>query len=87
MYSVITLEVLDQISRNCPKAMSIYALCLGHANEFGECAFSKEDIQKTLHESVTKFRNGLIALAREGLLEWHNIDGKIHIQLANTDDD
>lgn len=87
MYVSLPMEVLDQISRHCPRALTTYVLCMGRADAQDKCVFSKEDIQLEMHESFTKFRNDLKSLSREGLLEWHHIDNKIHITLAHLDDD
>lgn len=86
MYVYLSLEILDQIARHCPRALSTFVLCLGRANEVNHCVFSKEDIQLEMHESYTVFKNNLKSLSREGVLEWHNIDGKVHVTLANFDD-
>lgn len=87
MYLSLPLEVLDQISRHCPRALSTYVLCLSHANADDKCVFSKGDIQMDMHESFTMFRNNLKLLSREGLLEWHYIDDKIFVTLAAFNQD
>jgi len=48
--------------------------------------FSREDIQLDMSESFTIFKNDLKSLSREGILEWHLIDGKVHVTLADFDE-
>lgn len=71
MDATIPLMILDQIGRHCPRAMGTYALCLARTQEFNKLVLSKKQIRDDLSESYTKFKNDLKALAREGLLEWH----------------
>lgn len=84
MGAYVPLDILEQIGRHCPRAMSIYALCLARADENLSLIFTKEEIRNDLSESYCKFRNDLKALAREGLLEWHEMNGKLHIILGDT---
>lgn len=87
MGAIVPLEVLDQIGRHCPRAMSVYALCLGRADDEGKIMFTKSDIAKDLSESYCKFRNDLKALAREGLLEWHEIGEHLHVIVGDNSAD
>ena len=81
---MVPLEVLDQIGRHCPRAMSVYAVCLGRVDENLSVIFTKEEIVRDLSESYCKFRNDLKALAREGLLEWHEMHDKLHVIIGDN---
>lgn len=82
MYTILTPDVADLISRHCPRALSAYVLCLSHADEEGRLMFTKTQILSDFSESYTKFRNDIKALAREGLLEWHEMGETLSITLA-----
>ncbi len=84
MDPVIPLEILDQIGRHCPRAMSIYALCLGRMDDEYRVVLTKEEITRDLSESFCKFRNDLKALAREGLLEWHEMGERLHVIIGEN---
>ena len=80
------IEILDLIGRHCPRSLNTYLMCLGHSNEEGKSIFSKQQIAQDLSESFAKFRNDLKALAREGLLEWHEMGGYLHIHLVKSNE-
>ena len=71
MQAQIPLTILDQISRHCPRALGTYGLCLARMDGDYRLMLHKKQITNDLSESYTKFKNDLKALAREGLLEWH----------------
>lgn len=82
IFQILTPETIDIISRHCPRAFSTFIACLNRVDDEGRCCFSKEDITLGRSESYAIFRNNLKALAREGLLEWGELDGKIHVTIA-----
>jgi len=82
MYPVVQLDTLELMSRHCPKSISAYAICLGHADDEGNCQFTRDQIVHDLSESYARFRNHLKALAREGILEWHEMGDTLVITLA-----
>lgn len=86
MTRVIPLEIIDQIGRHCPYAISTYAICLGHLDVGLEVIFNRKQIVEDLSESYCKFRNHLKALAREGLLEWHEMGEYLYVTLATFDE-
>lgn len=87
MGAYVPLEILDQIGRHCPRSMSLYALCLGRMDDEGNVMFSKKEIRDDLSDSYCKFRNDLKALAREGLLEWHEMGDNLHVTIGDNDGD
>lgn len=82
IFQILTPETIDIISRHCPRALTTFVACLNRLHEDGSCAFSKEDVTIGRSESYAIFRNNLKALAREGLLEWGELEGKIHVRVA-----
>ncbi len=80
--TIITHQTLDRIARNCPRALSVYIHVTTRANPEGRVSFQKQQIIDDLSESFAKFRNDLRALAREDLLEWHQMGSYLHITLA-----
>jgi len=87
MNTIIPLEILDQIGRHCPRAMSVYALCLGRMDEDGKVIYNRAEISEDLSESYCKFRNDLKALAREGLIEWHEMGEFLHVTIGDNTTD
>jgi len=85
MNKSIPLEIIDQIGRHCPRAISCYVICLGRADADHNVVFRREEITTGLSESYCKFKNDLRALAREGLLEWHEMGYYLHVTLAEID--
>lgn len=75
-------ETLDRIARHCPRALSAYLMLAIRADEDGQVSIHKDQINKDLSESYIKFRNDIRMLARENLLEWHEIDDRLHIILV-----
>ena len=84
MGALIPLETLDQIGRHCPRAMSIYALSVGRMDENNSVVFTKEYLTTNLSESYCKVKNDLKALAREGLLEWHEMGNNLHVIIGDN---
>lgn len=85
MLAQIPLTILDQIGRHCPRAMATFAMCAARANENNKIIFTKEQITDDLSESYTKFKNDLKALAKEGILEWHEKQGHIVITIGDLE--
>lgn len=85
MNMLIPLEIIDQIGRHCPRAISTFAICLGRMDENSKAIFHRREIVEDLSESFTKFRNDLKALNREGLLEWHQMESFLHVTVAEFD--
>lgn len=81
---MIELEVIDQIGRHCPRAMSVYVLCFGRMDENNSVSFTKDYIVNDLSESYCRFKNDLKSLAREGLLEWHEMGTNLHVILGDN---
>lgn len=75
-------EVLDLISRHCPGAMSAYLHCFNRIDSNGSYVFSRRQIDQDLSETYTKFKNDIKKLAREDLLEWHELDDHLHVKLV-----
>lgn len=70
MYSITSQEILERISRHCPKALSIYLQIINRVDNNGQVFFSKDLVTVDMSESWTKFTNHIKALARENLLIW-----------------
>ncbi len=86
IHSMDTQQVLDQISRHCPDALSAYLQCVNRANTEGTVFFSQDLVNVDMSEDWHPFKNKIKKLAREGLLEWHPFDGGISVTLANIDE-
>jgi hypothetical protein len=56
---------------------------ISRASSDGTVVFSQKQITDDFSESWTKFRNDLRALARQNLLEWHQIKNVIRIEIAS----
>lgn len=82
LYTITTHENLDRIARNCPRALSAFIHLLCNAKDNGSVILQKRQISDAMSESFTKFRNDLRSLARENLLEWHQMNDTIHVTLA-----
>lgn len=80
--TITTYQILDQIARNCPRALSVFIHLLSRADSKGIVRLEKRQITNDLSESFAKFRNDLRALARENLLEWHQMGDYLHITLS-----
>lgn len=87
IHAITTQQILEQISRHCPEALSAYLQCLNRANPEGSAFFSRDLIEVEMSDSFRVFRNQIKKLARENLLEWHSFDGGIHITLASASDE
>ncbi len=87
MYNITSQEILDRISRHCPGALSTYLQCINRADRIGKFTFSKQFVEDDLSLNWRRFRNDIKKLALENLLEWHMIEGFLHIRLANEDDE
>jgi hypothetical protein len=79
-------EILERLSRNCPRAISTYILCLNGQDDKGNVSFTRDDIEKRCSESYTIFKNNLKALARQNLLMWDEWEDVITISLAELED-
>lgn len=83
IYAITSQEVLDQISRHCPEALSAYLNCVNRADDQGMIFFSKQQVDVDMSENWRSFRNNIKKLARENLLEWHPFDDGISVTLAD----
>jgi hypothetical protein len=86
LYAITSQQVLDQISRHCPDAISAYLQCINRADSFGSVYFSREMVRNDLNLGWAKFCNQIKKLALENLLEWHHFDEGISVTLAAFDD-
>lgn len=87
IYSITSQEVLDQISRHCPSALSVFLQCINRADEDGSFYFTKNLVEDEMCISWTKFKNHIRKLSSENLLEWHMLDGGISITMMDLDDE
>ena len=79
-------QILDQISRHCPDAMSVYLHCMNRVDDSLTAYFSRDMVEVDMSEDMRSFRNKIKKLARENLLEWHPLDGGIAVTLAGSHD-
>lgn len=82
LYTITTHQTLDRIARNCPRALCAFIHLMTRADNEGNVSLQKQQITDDLSESFAKFRNDLRALAREELLEWHQMGNHLHVTLA-----
>lgn len=82
LHTITTLHTLDRIARNCPRALSTFVHLICRINNEGKAVLQKQQIVNDLSESYTKFVNDIRALARENLLEWHQMGNTISVTLA-----
>lgn len=82
LYAITTQQQLDQISRNCPRALATYTMILAKACYEGKASFTRKQVTHDLSESYVKFRNDVRALARQDLLEWHEMGDTLQVTLA-----
>ena len=82
IYAVTSQEVLERISRHCPKSMCAYLQCLNRANSEGSVFFSRDVVEVDMSEDWKKFVNQIKKLALENLLEWHPFHDGISVTLA-----
>lgn len=87
IYAVTSQEVLDQISRHCPEALSAYLQCINRANKDGTIFFSKDDVEIEMSDEWRPFKKNIKKLARENLLEWHPFNDGISVTLADFYED
>jgi hypothetical protein len=81
-YTITSHQTLDRIARNCPRALSAFIHLMSRADNEGNILLQKSQITDDLSESFVKFKNDLRALARESLLEWHQMGDHLHVTLA-----
>lgn len=82
IYTITTHQTLDRIARNCPRALSAFIHLLSRADNEGKITLQKQQITNDLSESFAKFRNDIRSLAREELLEWHQMGDHLHVIIA-----
>lgn len=87
LYTLTTQEILERISKHCPTALYVYLHCLNRVDDDGSVFFSRAMVEEDMSEGWARFKNQVKKLARENLLEWHNIDGGIAITLADLEYD
>ncbi len=78
-------STLFQIAENCPRSFAAYLMCYQNADHDLYANLTKQIVEKEKSMSWTKFRNDVKALARQGLLEWHENKGAIEVTLAAYD--
>lgn len=79
---ITTSKTLYSIAKNCPRSLSTFIHIKSRVDNRGKVTFQKKEIMNDLSESFAKFRNDIRALAREDLLEWHQMGDYLHITLA-----
>lgn len=84
LYAITTQQVLDQISRHCPDALSAYLQCINRSDEKGFVFFSRQMVDVDMSEEWHIFKSKIKKLARENLLEWHPLDNGIAVTLAEV---
>ena len=84
----IPLSYLFQIAEQTPRALSAYIVCFQMADDELSAFLTRDYIVKDRSMNWTKFRNDILALARIGLLEWHEIDkNTLKVILAKSEFD
>lgn len=83
--NMISLDILQQISNYYPRAISTYILCYGNMDDNREISFTKKQITDDFSEGYCRFKNNLKALARIGLIEWHEMEDKIHVIVGDNE--
>jgi len=83
LFTIVTQEILERISRHCPESLSAYLQCINRADSSGNIFFSRHMIEVDLSENWAPFKNKIKKLARENLLEWQIINNGISITLAD----
>lgn len=84
--AITTYQTLGRIARTCPRSLTTYIHLLCRADQEDKVVLEKKQITDDLSESFAKFRNDLRALAREDLLEWHQMGNFLHVVLASPGD-
>lgn len=87
IYAITSQEVLEKISRHCPKALSAYLQCVNRANDEGMVLFTRQSVEIDMSEEWADFKKKIKCLARENLLEWHPFDRGISVTLADLHED
>lgn len=80
----LSLDVLDNIARHCPRALETYLHVWLKADNDGVLVVQKDDVVEELCLSFTKFCNDLRTLSKEDLLKFNKSDIGVVIQLADT---
>lgn len=86
-YAVTSQEVLDQISRHCPDALSAYLQCVNRCDSDGLVMFTKELVEVNMSEDWRPFKSKIKKLARENLLEWHPFNDGISVTMMGGYED
>lgn len=84
IYTITTQEVLERISRHCPRALSTYLQCINRVNENGEVFFSKEKVNIEMSDEWRVFLSNIKKLARENVLSWVPFNGGISVTLMEN---
>lgn len=87
IYSLTAQEVLDQISRHCPEALTIFLQCINRMDDKGTFHFTRPMVEDEIGMSWTRFKNHIRKLSSENLLEWHLLDRGIAVTMMDLDDD
>lgn len=83
IYALTTQEILDNISRHCPEAMSTFLHCLNRSDENGKIQFDKFTVDVNMSEEWSVFRKNIKKLARENLLIWSPIPNGLEVQMVD----
>lgn len=83
IYALTTQEILDNISRHCPEAMSTFLHCLNRADSNGKIRFDKMMVDVDMSEEWHVFRRNIKKLARENLIIWSPTDEGLEVQLID----
>lgn len=77
---------LCQVADHCPKAAATYLTLWREKGKDYSITYEKKKIRGNLLVSPTKFRNDILMLAREGLLEMQENPSFITITLAGSEE-
>jgi len=78
---------LKQVANHCPKAMSTYLDIWDKKNKQNQLHVYKEDLKSDFLTSLTKFRNDLLHLVKEGLISMKETKKVIHVDITGWDND
>jgi len=78
-------KMLEQISKHCPQAMWTFMHLYNRRDEEGCVYMSRKQIETHLSENYAGFKKNVMALARENLLMWAEIDDGISIMMDRDD--
>lgn len=86
LYRITSQDTLERIARHCPSALGAYLHCINNADEEGKVFFSRDQVEISMSERWTPFKNQIKKLALEGLLIWHPVNNGISATLVGEDE-